>query len=39
VNAHRNGEDYKKESVQLKGKKELDIYLAPGGGFALRVEI
>ncbi|NDV95108.1 glycoside hydrolase family 97 protein [Dysgonomonas sp. 521] len=39
VNAHRNGEDYKKESIQLKGKKDLDIHLAPGGGFALRVEI
>lgn len=39
VNAHRNGEDYKKENIQLKGKKELDIHLAPGGGFALRVEI
>lgn len=38
VNAHRNGEDYKKESIQLKGKKEFDIHLAPGGGFALRVE-
>lgn len=39
VNAHRNGTDYKKESVQLKGEKELNIRLAPGGGFALRVEI
>ena len=38
VNAHRNGEDYKKESIQLKGKKEFDIHLAPGGGFTLRVE-
>ncbi len=39
VNAHRNGVDYKKETVQLKGKKELGIHLAPGGGFALRVEL
>lgn len=39
VNAHRNGIDYKKEYIQLKGKKELDIHLAPGGGFALRVEM
>lgn len=39
VNAHRNGVDYKKESIQLKGKKELDIHLAPGGGFAFRVEM
>lgn len=38
MNAHRNGVDYKKENIQLKGKKELDIHLAPGGGFALRVE-
>lgn len=39
VNAHRNGVDYKKESIQLKEKRELNIHLAPGGGFALRVEI
>ncbi|NDV69359.1 glycoside hydrolase family 97 protein [Dysgonomonas sp. 25] len=39
VNAHRHGEDYKKESIQLKGKKNLDIHLASGGGFALRVEM
>lgn len=39
VNAHRNGVDYKKENLQLKGKKELDIHLAPGGGFALQVKI
>lgn len=39
VNAHRNGVDYKKENIQLKGNKELDIHLAPGGGFALRVEM
>ena len=37
MNAHRNGVDYKKENIQLKEK--LDIHLAPGGGFALRVEI
>lgn len=39
VNAHRNAEDYKKEDIQLKGNKELNIHLAPGGGFALQVEL
>ncbi|NDV84211.1 glycoside hydrolase family 97 protein [Bacteroides sp. 51] len=39
ANAHRNGTDYKKESIQLKGNKELDVHLAPGGGFALRVQL
>lgn len=37
VNAHRNGTDYRKENIQLK--KELDIHLAPGGGFILSVEL
>ena len=39
MNAHRNGEDYKKEKIELKGQKEFAIHLAPGGGFALRMEI
>ena len=39
VNAHRNGVDYKKENVRLKGEKAFNIHLAPGGGFALRVEM
>ena len=39
VNAHRNGEDYKKENIQLKGNEFLNIHLAPGGGFALQVEM
>lgn len=39
VNAHRNAEDYKKEDIQLKGNKVLDIHLAPGGGFALQVKL
>ncbi len=39
MNAHRNGVDYKKENIQLKEKKELNIHLAPGGGFALRIEL
>lgn len=38
VNAHRTGRDYKKETLQLNGKQTLDIRLAPGGGFALKLE-
>ena len=39
VNAHRNAEEYKKEDIQLKGNKVLNIHLAPGGGFALRIQL
>ncbi|NDV59487.1 glycoside hydrolase family 97 protein [Bacteroides sp. 519] len=38
ANAHRNGVDYKKENILLKGNKVLNIHLAPGGGFALQVK-
>lgn len=38
VNAHRNGRDYKKEAVTLNGTQPLSIYLAPGGGFAIKLE-
>ncbi|NDV60012.1 glycoside hydrolase family 97 protein [Bacteroides sp. 519] len=37
-NAHRKGSDYKKETVNLKGKRTFTVHLAPGGGFALKVE-
>lgn len=38
VNAHRIGRDYKKETIQLNGKNSIKVHLAPGGGFAMKVE-
>jgi len=38
ANAHRTGRDYKKEMFQLNGKQPLSVHLAPGGGFALKLE-
>lgn len=37
-NADRIGRDYKKETINLTGKKTLKVHLAPGGGFALKLE-
>ena len=34
VNAHRNGQDYKKETLCLDGRP-LTVHLAPGGGCVL----
>lgn len=34
INADRNAEDYKKETITLQ--KNMKIHLAPGGGFVLR---
>ncbi|KAA6306990.1 alpha-glucosidase, partial [termite gut metagenome] len=39
VNAHRIGRDYKKETLNLNEKNSLDVHLAPGGGFALMVDV
>lgn len=39
VNAHRKGTDYKKENILLDGKKKLVIHVAPGGGFAIQLEL
>lgn len=38
LNADRKGTDYTKESVRLNADRKLTVHLAPGGGFALRVE-
>lgn len=38
VNAHRIARDYKKESVSVDGQTKLKLHLAPGGGFAMRIE-
>ncbi len=38
VNAHRNGNDYRKEIVSLKNERFLKVKLAPGGGFAAHIK-
>lgn len=38
VNAHRAGRDYRRSSLTLSPSSPLSIHLAPGGGFALRIE-
>ncbi len=38
VNAHRIARDYKKESVSVDRQTKLKLHLAPGGGFAMRIE-
>ncbi len=37
VNAHRNGNDYRKETIFLKNGGSLTVKLAPGGGFAAHI--
>lgn len=38
MNAHRIGKDFKRESVRLNKQDKLKIHLAPGGGFAIRLQ-
>lgn len=38
VNAHRNAEDYRRRTVVVTGASVLNIHLAPGGGFAIKLE-
>lgn len=38
INAHRTGRDYKHESVRLNKQSLLKLHLAPGGGFAIRIQ-
>lgn len=37
VNAHRNANDYKKESRSLDESGRMKVHMAPGGGFAARI--
>nr|WP_320038075.1 glycoside hydrolase family 97 protein [uncultured Bacteroides sp.] len=37
-NAHRAGRDYKKEDLIVNASSTLNIHLAPGGGFAIKLE-
>lgn len=38
MNSHRIGKDFKRESVRLNKQDKLKIHLAPGGGFAIRLQ-
>lgn len=38
INAHRNGEDYKKTHIDVNKESKLKFHLAPGGGFAVIVK-
>jgi alpha-glucosidase len=38
VNADRNATDYKKEIIKISSGDKLNIHLAPGGGWAARIE-
>jgi alpha-glucosidase len=38
INADRDGTDYKKEVIKISSGDKLNIQLAPGGGWAARVE-
>lgn len=38
MNADRAGRDYKKESINVNSSSVQTIHLAPGGGFAMKIE-
>ena len=38
VNANRNAEDYRKRCLEVKKGDVMPIHLAPGGGFAIKLE-
>lgn len=38
VNAHRKGIDYQYKQYNVKSTDSLDVHLAPGGGFAAKLE-
>ena len=38
ANAHRIGRDYKRMEMQVENAEKLKFHLAPGGGFALKID-
>jgi alpha-glucosidase len=38
INADRDGTDYKREEIRISSRTKLSIKLAPGGGWAARLE-
>lgn len=39
INASRNAEDYKKEILKVTSATEMEILMASGGGFAMKIEL
>ena len=37
VNAHRKGSDYNRETRTVSSRETIDLHLAPGGGFAVKL--
>jgi Glycoside hydrolase 97. len=38
INADRDATDYKKEVIKISQSSKLNVHLAPGGGWAARIE-
>lgn len=38
INAHRNAEDYRTRQVEVDASATLQLHLAPGGGFVIKLE-
>ena len=38
INAHRNAEDYRTRQVEVDAADTLQLHLAPGGGFVIKLE-
>ena len=38
INADRDATDYKREVIKISSRDKLNIHLAPGGGWAARIE-
>ena len=37
INADRVGKDYKREVIRVSANKKLNLHMAPGGGFVVRI--
>ena len=37
INADRVGKDYKREVIRVSDNKKLNLHMAPGGGFVVRI--
>lgn len=37
INADRVGKDYKREVIRVSANKKLNLHMAPGGGFVIRI--
>ena len=37
INADRVGKDYKREVIKVSSDKKLNLHMAPGGGFVVKI--